>query len=299
MAWSCSGTTLAGRFAWTKVWGRGHCLLNPCHSGPESCFVLVRFIRSLYVLGSVLLVVQLSLVCGIFQQPAMSASPGPKPFWPDGRTWAVRTHRNVPMPLQRQWTVKAVVCSCICAWFILIHQCSQHLLFQPWLIMLIPLGSSLAQLRKNQWFQWNSTRAQRCPRLPRRWHRIQTVTDAELKHLENKQSCRAFHCSELWIGYKIGLLKIIQFSMIYPIISHFYYWIIDRYYCVLYHFLSFSMNVFNDVSMAPRRRWILPRWQLHLCHQRWDTTDILTHTEYAWSCMIIYIYRYNMIMMHV
>jgi hypothetical protein len=37
-------------------------------------------IRSLYVLGSVLLVVQLSLVCGIFQQPAMSASPGPKPF---------------------------------------------------------------------------------------------------------------------------------------------------------------------------------------------------------------------------
>ena len=49
MAWSCSGTTLAGRFA-TKVWGRGHCLLNPCHSGPESCFVLVTLaenIRSL------------------------------------------------------------------------------------------------------------------------------------------------------------------------------------------------------------------------------------------------------------
>ena len=99
---------------------------------------------------------------------AMSASPGPKPFWPDGRTWAVRTHRNVPMPLQRQWTVKAVVCSCICAWFTRIHQCSQHLLFQPWLI---PLGSESCTFRKNQWFQWNSTRAQRRSRLqPRRWH---------------------------------------------------------------------------------------------------------------------------------
>ena len=201
MAWSCSGTTLAGRFAWTKVWGRGHCLLNPCHSGPESCFVLVRFIRSLYVLGSVLLVVQLSLVCGIFQQPAMSASPGPKPFWPDGRTWAVRTHRNVPMPLQRQWTVKAVVCSCICAWFILIHQCSQHLLFQPWLIMLIPLGSESCAAQEEPVIP---VKLDSCPTMlapAKEVARIQTVTDAELKHLENKQSCRAFHCSELWIGY--------------------------------------------------------------------------------------------------
>jgi hypothetical protein len=202
----------------------------------------------------VLLVVQLSLVCGIFQQPAMSASPGPKPFWPDGRTWAVRTHRDMPMPLHHQWTVKAVVCSCICAWFTRVAStCSFNLGWFHWVPSLAHSGrtsdSSETRLVPND--------ARACSQGGG------TYTDsftAELKHLENKQSCRAFHCSELWIGYD---------------------WIIEDY-CVM-NFLSFSMNVLKcsqlsvDVSMAPWRPWILPRWQLHLCHQRWVTAFSFCH----------------------
>ena len=197
-----------------------------------------------------LLVVQLSLVCGIFQLLCLHPQ---APNHSDRTVEPGRWEHTEMCPcrysgseLSKQWFVVAFVPDSP-GFTSVASTCSFNLGWFHWVPSLAHSGrtsdSSETRLVPND--------ARACSQGGG------TYTDsftAELVHLENKQSCRAFHCSELWIGYD---------------------WIIEDY-CVMI-FLSFSMNVLKcsqlsvDVSMAPWRPWILPRWQLHLCHQRWVT----------------------------